>query len=143
MSNFTSILKDEIRRLAKKEIKEQTSALKSASTRYRSEIAALKRSTRELAQKVARLEKNVQRNVGSEAVEDTGVQVRFAPEWVRNHREKVGFSQAEYGDLVGVSGATIHHWENGNSRPRAKQLAAWGAIKKLGKREATARLEEL
>ena len=31
---------------------------------------------------------------------------------------------------------TIFNWEKGKARPMRKQLAAWGAVKKLGKRAA-------
>ena len=38
---------------------------------------------------------------------------------------------------------TIFNWEKGKARPMRKQLAAWGAVKKLGKRAAMQRLEAL
>ena len=38
---------------------------------------------------------------------------------------------------------TIFNWEKGKSRPMPKQLAAWGAVKKLGKRAAMQRLEAI
>jgi hypothetical protein len=34
----------------------------------------------------------------------------------------------------------VYHWETGKSRPRAAQLAAIAAVRKLGKREVAARL---
>jgi hypothetical protein len=43
MPNIAAVLKDEIRRLAKKEIKAQVGTTKQAVVRYRSEIASLKR----------------------------------------------------------------------------------------------------
>jgi len=50
MSNIASVLKDEIARVARKEIRRETSSLKKASTGYRSQIAALKRQLLELEQ---------------------------------------------------------------------------------------------
>ena len=38
---------------------------------------------------------------------------------------------------------TIYNWEKGNSRPQAKQLMAWGAVKTMGKREALRQLQEM
>jgi polyhydroxyalkanoate synthesis regulator phasin len=55
MSNIASVLKDEISRLARKEIKRETSALKKSSTAYRSEIAALKRRVQELERQLRRV----------------------------------------------------------------------------------------
>ena len=43
MPNIASVLKDEISRISRKEIRRETSSLKKSSTSYRSEIAALKR----------------------------------------------------------------------------------------------------
>ena len=43
MANIATVLKQEITRLVRKELKTETEALKKASSRYRSEIAELKR----------------------------------------------------------------------------------------------------
>ena len=59
------------------------------------------------------------------------------------HREKIGFSQAEYAAMVGVSSLTIYNWESGRTRPRNEQLAALVAVRKFGKREAERRWELL
>ena len=48
MSNIATVLKEEISRIARKEIKRETSSLKKSSTTHRSEIAALKRRVQEL-----------------------------------------------------------------------------------------------
>jgi len=69
--------------------------------------------------------------------------VHLSPTWVRSPREKLELPQADYAALVGVSKLTIYNWESGRTRPAAKQLAAWGSVKALGKREAWRRLEEM
>ncbi len=48
MPNIASVLKEEISRIARKEVRVETEALKKASGRYRSEIAALKRQVQQL-----------------------------------------------------------------------------------------------
>lgn len=40
---------------------------------------------------------------------------------VRQAREKLGFSQAELAQVIGVTGRTIQNWEAGISKPRTKQ----------------------
>ncbi len=143
MSNLAAVLKDEIRRLARKEARVQVSVLRSASTQYRRAIAALRRANKELMGKFARLDAVLtKRATAVPAVEDAYT-VRFAPAWVRGHRSNIGLSQEAYGRLVGVSSMTIYNWEKGLSRPRGKQLAAWGAVKKIGTREAAQRLDAL
>ena len=53
MSNLAATLKDEIQRLARKEIKAQTGTTKQAVAQYRREIAALKRQMREQEKKIS------------------------------------------------------------------------------------------
>lgn len=142
MPNIATVLKAEISRLARKEIRAEMAATKKAAARHRREIAELKRQLKAQAKQIAALEKG-DKQAKSAAPEAEVVNVRFAPKWVRNHREKLQLSQADYAALIGVSALTIYNWESGKTRPAAKQLAAWGAVKPLGKREAWKRLEEM
>jgi len=142
MPNIATVLKEEIRRLARKEVKAQLADLKAASARYRKDLAALKRKIAEQDRALARLGKA--RPAATRAAPtstDPGTQLRFSPSWVSKHREKLELSAADYGMLVGVSGLTIYNWEKGKTKPRDKQLAGWAEIRGLGKREAWKRLE--
>ena len=56
MADLAGTLREEIRRLARKEIKAQTGATKQAVAQYRREIAGLKRQLREQEKKIAFLE---------------------------------------------------------------------------------------
>lgn len=140
MANLAGILKEEIRRLARKEIKSQNSTMKQAVARYRREIAALKRQLAQQSKKIDRLERNGH-GPSSPAEESNGLDgVRFSAKSVRSQRRRLGLSAADYGRLVGVSGLTIYNWEHGKSRPRKSQLASLTAVRGIGKREALARL---
>ncbi len=57
MLNLTSILRSEISRIARREIKSESDALKKSNSRYRSDIAQLKRQVATLEQQVRKLEK--------------------------------------------------------------------------------------
>lgn len=145
MSNFAKLLKDEISRVARKEQRGETTALKKASANYRSEIAALKRRLAALEQQVKRLAKTSTRTAGAVAAAaaeegEDGPRLRFSAARLRARREKLGLSAGDMGTLVGVSGQTIYNWETGKARPRASQLQAIAAVRKLGKREAAAKL---
>lgn len=142
MPNLASVLKSEITRLARKAIKAELAATKKAAATHRRDIAELKRQLRDQAQKIAALERAMATVKSAEPEVDTA-NVRFSPKWVRTHREKLGLSQADYAAVVGVSALTIYNWESGKTRPRARQLAAWAAVRALGKREAWKRLEEM
>lgn len=145
MPNLNSILGEEIRRLARKEIREQVGPTQKIVAKYRGEIAELKRRISTLEKRLGTVEKQEKKRMGASAAStESDVQrPRFSPGWVKKHREKLGISAADYGKLVGVSGLTIYNWEKGGSSPREKQLLAWGEIRSLGKREAMKRLESL
>ncbi|HVQ02747.1 MAG TPA: hypothetical protein VMT14_04465, partial [Burkholderiaceae bacterium] len=57
MPNIASLLKSEIARVARKEVRGETVHLKRAVNAYRSEIAALKRRAQALEQQLRRLSK--------------------------------------------------------------------------------------
>jgi DNA-binding transcriptional regulator YiaG len=144
MTTLAVALKDEIRRLARKEIKAQTSTTTKAVALFRREIAKLKRQSREFERKIAFLEGQERKRVGkAESNNGTDEGGRFSARSVKAQRRRTGLSAADYAKLVGVSGLTIYNWENGKSRPRKEQLAALIAVRGLGKRQAQAKLELL
>lgn len=143
MPNLTTVLREEVSRLARKEIRAQVGSTQKQVARYRSDIAELKRRIVELERRLSFVEKQEKKRLtsGPAPISEDGKKPRFSPGWVKKHREKLGLSAADYGKLVGVSGLTIYNWEKGASSPREKQLLAWGEIRTLGKREAGKRLE--
>lgn len=143
MANLASVLKTEIRRLARKEIREQMGSTKKATAQYRREIAALKRQVDEQSRQIAFLEAQEKKRLAQEPSEELATNVRFSPSGLKSHRERLGFSAADYAKLVGVSPKTIYLWEQGEVRPRPKQLAGLVEVRGIGKREALKRLEML
>ena len=144
MSSFADQLKSEIARIARKELRAENKALKKSNTQYRGEIAALKRRLLELERAVARLAKGAgpapARAKASEQAASPAEGLRFRVAGFANLRKKLGLSAADMGKLIGVSAQSVYHWETGKSRPRAAQLAAIAAVRKLGRREVAARL---
>ena len=143
MPNIASVLKEEIARLVRKQLRSETEALKKASSHYRSEIAALKRRIEALEKQISRLEKTLPKKATPAVDGETETKLRFKPQGVRAQRTRLGLSAAEMGALVGVSAQTVYNWEAGTSRPRAEQLAIIAAVRKMGKREVKARLDQM
>lgn len=143
MPNLAAVMKDEIRRLARKEIKAETAAAKRSVTQHRKDITELRRQVRELTREVAYLRRQEQKRLGTApaAAADAAVTPRFSPGWVSAHRDRLQLSAADYGELVGVSALTIYNWEKGRTKPARQQLAAWAEVRTLGKRDALKRLE--
>lgn len=73
---------------------------------------------------------------------ESETKLRFKPQGVRAQRTRLGLSAAEMGVLVGVSAQAIYNWEAGSSRPRPEQLAVIAAVRKMGKREVKAQLDQ-
>jgi DNA-binding transcriptional regulator YiaG len=143
MPNLATVLKDEITRLARKEIRTETTALKKTSAQHRRDIAELKRQISALQKKVSVLEKQVLGNAPAKVADDNTTSFRFTAKGLKSQRKRLGLSAADYGKLVGVSIQTVYNWESEVSSPRKNQLPAIAAIRTIGKKEAQARLEQL
>ncbi len=141
MSNLLTVLKNEIRRLARSETRSQTAVTKRAAAQHRRDIAELKRVVKDLSNRVGFLESQEKKRVAKPVAEAPAGQVRFSPRWLKVQRNRLGLSASDYGRLVGVSGLTIYNWEGGKAKPRREKLGALAALRGIGKREALKRLE--
>jgi DNA-binding transcriptional regulator YiaG len=137
MANLSSVLKSEITRLARKEIKCAVDPLRKANAAHRREIAELKRQVASLQRELKVSGKSLR-----EKNHDVGPtrNVRFASKGLKSLRARLGLSAADFGLLVGASGQSIYNWEAGKAVPRAGQQVALAAVRGLGKREAEKRL---
>ena len=143
MPDVASVLRDEISRLARKEIRQQVGPLKKINAELRRTVSALNRQVSSLQRKVDFLEQQEKRRLEPTPRNPSPKTVRFSPRWVKADRQRLGLSAKDYGALVGVSSLTIYSWESGKSKPSAESLTAWAEIRGVGKREALKRLELL
>ncbi len=143
MPDIAIVLREEISRLARKEIRQQVDPLKKSNTELRRTVAGLKAEVASLNRSLRFLQKQEKRRLEKPPVAATGKAIRFSPKWVKADRKRLGLSAKDYASLVGVSSLTIYNWENGKSKPNADRLAAWAEIRGIGKREAQRRLELL
>jgi DNA-binding transcriptional regulator YiaG len=143
MPNIVLALREEISRLARKEIRSQTGVLRKASTQHRKYIAEMKRRVSELEQKVAFLEKQMHRDIPSHVSQADAEGLRFSAKGLRSNRKRLGLSATDYGMLIGVTGQTIYNWEREASSPGKEQLAIIADLRSMGKKEARGRLEQL
>lgn len=154
MTNIASALKAEIARVARKEIRAEIEGLRKASAQQRAAIAQLRRELAELQKALKedrRLAAAEARAAGRPApaaspvatVEDDGTPRRFSASRLQTHRKKLGLSAADYGKLVGISGATIYNWEQGKTRPSPEQVQALGLVKLMSPTAVRARVAQL
>jgi len=143
MANLQTILKTEIQRLARKEIRTQTAALHATVTSQRKRITKLADDLAATQKEVARLKRQL-RHDGDAATTEQDADapaVRFSAPGFAGHRKRLGLSASQVAAILGVSALSVYKWESGKTRPRAKQLAEIAKFRKLGKREANAILE--
>ena len=142
MPNIAAVLRDEISRISRKEIRRETSSLKKSSTTHRSELAALKRRVLELERQLRRAGRAAHSSQPAAANEDSASPgTRFSAKSMASQRRRLGLSAAECGLLIGASAQSIYNWEEGKARPRAQHLAAIFALRNLGRRQANEILE--
>ncbi|MBS0341378.1 MAG: helix-turn-helix domain-containing protein [Proteobacteria bacterium] len=147
MTNIASVLKSEISRIARKEVRAEIESLKKANLHYRSAIAQLRRELADVHKQLKQQDRQAARQsrmaiATTPGADDAagpadGTARRFSASRLAAHRAKVGLSAAAYGALVGMSGATIFHWEQGKSRPNTEQLQRLAALRALSKSEIT------
>lgn len=146
MANLAAVLKSEVGRLARKEVRAETEALKKTVAAQRADLAGLKRKLAEFEKalkSVAQAESSAkQPQELDESGEKVG-QFRFRAGGMAANRKRLGLSAADFGLLVGATGQSVYAWEAGKSKPRGKNLAAIAALRGIGKREVGKKLAEL
>ena len=117
MPNIALVLKAEIRRVARREIRLEYDALKK-------QVHGLKKTVRTQAQAIAKLEKSLATMPAQSdpaELEDPAPKAttaRVSPMSIKRQRKRLKLSQSELGQLLKVSTNTIVRWEAGTSKPR-------------------------
>ena len=142
MPNVASVLREEIKRLSRKEIRQSTNrikgkviALSKTVSRQRKQVAGLEKEIAQL-RKVVMAGKPAPIAAPAEALK----KARLGPRSIRAQRNRLKLTQAEYAKLLCVSSPTILAWEKGKSTPRGEKLAALVGIRKVSPAEARQRL---
>lgn len=144
MPNIAAVLKDEISRIARKELRRTVDPLRKQVAALRRDNAALKRENAAMRRELSALaRRSAARPSPAKATgQEEGGRVRFSAEGLKKMRMKSGLSAASFGKLVGASALSVYHWENGKVRPRADAVARIAALRGKGKRELQRMLGE-
>lgn len=149
MPDVKQVLQDEIRRLAKKEVKLAIAPMVKTISELKKRIAVLERGA------VAKEKKNADLSaVGSVAVAGTKTsgenaaenndrkekKPRFYGKRIIRLRKRLHLSQAELAEMVGVNMFSVSHWELGKNIPRQAQQDKLAEIRALPKKELRERL---
>ena len=134
MPNIAKVLKDEITRLARKEIRVALEKTRKSSTQQQREIAKLKVQATALARQVSVLEKGLAKSAGEPPEAPPAKQQRFVPKGLVSTRKRLGISAADLAKLMGVTAQTIYNWERGATKPRPEQQEKLVSLRGVGKR---------
>lgn len=146
MANLAAVLKSEVGRLARKEVRAETEALKKTVATQRAELAALKRKLSEFEKTLKVLARAASASKPAQepgASDEEGSRFRFRAAGMAANRKRLGLSAGDFGLLVGATGQSVYAWEAGRAKPRGTNLAAIAALRGIGKREVAKKLAEL
>jgi DNA-binding transcriptional regulator YiaG len=145
MPNIGKVLKDEIARISRKEVKASIGGLGKS-------YISLKRIVGDLKKRVASLEKENRRLVAqakktkpepAEKASEKREKARFTSKGIRSLRNRLRLTQADFAKLVGATPHAVYLWEKkeGPLNLRDKTKTALLSIRGLGTTEAKAKLE--
>lgn len=143
MGKIESVMKDEIARIARKEIRASVGPLKKEVRRLRTVVSQLTRTVAGLDREAVRSRKDRMEKLGKLSASDDEVKAaRINGKWVQTLREKLNISQSELADLLDISVSGVRTWEYDISKPRGQNRASLVALRKLGRRDVKDMLEE-
>ena len=146
MSNIAKVLKAEIMRISRKEVKGATQGIGKSNTWLRKIMADLKRSVHFLEKENKRLVVTMGKyQVESPQTPDEETsKARLTSKGIRSLRNRLGLSQANFGKLLGTTAHSVYLWEKkeGALKLRDKTRQALLSIRGLRAGEARTKLDE-
>ena len=140
MPNIARVLREEISRLARREIRVSLEKARKSVKQHQSQIASLKAQVNTLVRQVSALEKNLARSAAMPSIETVTKHVRFAPKAIASTRKRLGLSATDLARLMGVTAQTIYNWEREATKPNPQQQAKLVSLRGVGKRQVQAHL---
>ncbi len=140
MPKLATVLKDEITRLARKEVRAESLPMRKAAVQFRTDINALKRRVAALEKQVASLSKAA--TIKKTKTASDPATIRFSSKGFGTLRRRLGLSAAEMGFLLDASDQSIYKWERG-VRPRPNQMPKIATLRKMSKQQVAELLKSL
>lgn len=145
MPSFSKLIQNETRRLARKEVRSDITALQKAGAEFRRAVARLKRRVAVIEAQNKRLLKLLAKRPKPDPAPRKSERARISSKTIRTLRRKLGLTQVEFAGLIGVSGQSVYQWERQGGRLQLRQNTKQAvlAAKSMGKRDAHRRLDAL
>lgn len=144
MANVAEVLKAEITRVSRKEVKAAVKAISKSNASLRKSVVDLKR-------RLTQLEKDNKHLRGKEmraqpakptVAAEEGKRARLTSKGIRSLRAKLRLTRPDFAKLVGTTAQTVYMWErkDGALKLRENTKAALLSVRDLGAREAKKKL---
>jgi DNA-binding transcriptional regulator YiaG len=137
------MIKSEIVRLAKREVRSISLPLGKDVRLLKSTVSQLRKTVQSLQRFAARQEAESRKEkVVLESPPEEIQASRFSPRLIRSLRKRLGITQKELAQLMEVTVGAIHQWEGGKFEPREQKKGMMVALRKMGRREVRELLEK-
>jgi len=142
MGKVEAIIKSEIVRLAKREMRRVATPLRRDIRSLKSTVSQLRKTVLDLERFNALQKKERDKQPPLKAAPEEVATSRLSPGLIRSLRKRLGLSQRNLARLVGVTPLAVYQWESGVFKPKEEKKGVLVALRKLGRREAKRLLEE-
>ena len=142
MGKVETLLKSEIIRLSKREVRKNFTPLRREVRQLKASLSQLRKTLTELQRFASRQEKTLGPDrIPLEASTEEVKGSRFSARLIRSLRKRLGATQKEMALLAGVTVGAIYQWEKGIFEPRGDKKKILVALRKLGRRDVGKLLE--
>ena len=142
MAKIESILKSEMIRLARREMKKTFAPLNRDVRSLKGIVSQLRKSFFFLQKFMNQQERQMGSKPVTEVTPEEMKKARFSPRLIKTLRKHLGVSQREMAKLAGVTVGAVFQWEKGKFEPKDEKKKILVGLRKLGRREARKLLAE-
>jgi len=147
MSTLAQTIKNEIRRISRREIglalsnfRRDHIALKKRLAEHKSRIYAIEKENKELSKKLAAFSQNQRAEAGSTSEDG---QIAVYARGIKSIRRRFGLSQKNLAAFIGMNKVSVAHWEKKSGKINIRKpevIKKLAELKGMKKREVAARL---
>ena len=142
MGKLEGLIKEEIIRLAKREMRAKFVPLRRDVRSLKITASQLRKSVAGLQRLVSQQEKQMGSKPFPEATPEDLKTARISPRLIRSLRKHLRVSQRELAKLVGVTVGAVFQWEKGKFEPKDDKKKILIGLRKFGRQEARKLLGE-
>ena len=136
MGKLEGIIKDEIIRLAKREMRMKFVPLRRDVRSLKITVSQLRKSVSGLQRFVSQQERQMSPKPVPEVTPEDMKKARFSPRLIKSLRKHLGVSQREMAKLAGVTVGAVFKWEKGKFEPKDDKKKILIGLRKLGRQNA-------